>query len=785
MKKLLYFLCFFAPAAMAADPAPLTCDALMAKLLRVDSLSPQAGFAYGFDDSVLGPLETVVNRRRQANLPVPNLELNPGDAKRAHRAWSAQQDLASGWERFANRPGIPTHGSAKDPLPLRQIGDPTAPVYLVEIEGKQKIFRPSKADQLVGTNVSPPNVPPTSTGAARRTVAASIIDDQLGADVVTPSVAAKVNGVVGSLSDYVPGGQAVGVVQPQMYFVPGKEANWRNVQGMEFLLGNNWSHGHNQLRDQNLHTWAIDFDQAFIPGVPRALPKPKSVVILDDAANDSAAWLKDREGKLAKGAQAFPFGSKLPEKYSREFVDGLRAYTPEKIRSTLGGHLRPDEIEGVIFRRELLLADADAKGAASLLPDSGKFRPRPIVARDSYPYADIWPDANPLLTAAGVSREELKAAALELAGIQRGAIGPAAAKLIGKLSPADAKHFAMEYLLHISGKSASEAPLRAKLIEELGNSPRATGRTIEQLLEISRGATTAADGETKIAAEAITNITKRIGSYPPRFEGNIAVDNVRESLLHQPIETIDPMLPKTNVYRVKLKNGVRGILKPRMQDRPWEAGRFDPDRIAYTRELEAKHLLEKFMGNEASRKAGQSRIWIPETVEVSPVINGKAYGPSSFQAFAEGYMPLDDFIKQNPDVWRLLARSPEWKETKARIMVLDYAQGNLDRLQNKANTAHFLRKLNLANIMVPKDLKVPGDLKVALIDNAVGRPGIPSFTIDFAPKSEKIPEDLKQSLRDFDFAGYAASARQYLSPEGAEDTIRRVQELRELVGASQ
>lgn len=780
MKKCLLFLFFLTQAASAAEDG--ACRAFMARYSQLSELSPQQGFAYGFDDSLHGPLHTVVTRRRAAGQPVPPLELLD-DAKAAHRKASLDLDARSEWTRPGLHANAPSYGSAANPLRLEQLGQASAPVYLVEIDGVKKVFRPATSEHLPGALVSRPGAAPTNTGAARRTAAASIIDQAIGADVVPSSRVVRINGVLGTLSDLVSHPREVGVVQPQMYFAPGKQANWRNVQAMEFLVGDAFSHGHNQLRDANLHTWAIDFDQAFVPGVPRMLPKPKAVTEAVGQAG-TEEWIRDREGKLVRAATAFPFGRALPETYSPEFVEGLRTYTPDRIRASLRDHLQPEEIEGVLFRREVLLADIEAKGPGGVLPQSGRFRPGTVMpaVEDAYPFKEIWPRANPLLSA-NVPVDEMRSSALALTGRARGnQVSAALKKLLEGLSPEEAKHFATEYLLQNSGLSAASAPLRAELIRDLGRSPHSTGRTIELLLDISRGAKLAADEETKSAAEAITEITKRIGSYPPRFEARVAAEDVRRSMLHEPIEKIDPMLPKTNVYRVKLRNGVRGILKPRMEDRPWTAGRFEPNRIAYSRELEAFDLIEKFLGNEAARKSGKSRIWIPETVEVSPVINGKAYGPSSFQAFAEGYMPLDDFIKQNPEVWRQLARSPEWKETKARIMFLDYAQGNVDRLGNKANTAHFLRKLNLANIMVPKDLARPADLKVALIDNAVGRPGIPSFTIDFAPKAEDIPEDLRKVLREFDFAAYEKNARRYLNNEGVQDTIRRIRELRTLVG---
>lgn len=813
-------LLFLTRAALALE-LDRACITRNLQLLFLDQqLSGEVAALGGLDDSVMKPLSTVIERRRAAGQPTPELTWHP-DGKKWYRNWSAEQTVQLNWSKNPALKNAPKYGSAKTPLTLTQVGHYDSPTYIVEIDQTKHIFRPADTREIPGAVIKDPETlarkgmgTPSSTTAARRTIAASALDEALFAKVVTRSRAVYVNGVPGSLSEFVYNGVEVGTGAASK-LNPKHEANWRNIQSIEFLTGNAYSHGENYLKDFHGVYHGIGYDQAFIPGVPRINDKTPPSFTRESLKDPS--WHASRQVDVDKYLDIYYFSRRLPEKYTPEFLGNLKKLDSPKLRTLLSSHLTPQEIEGVILRREIILADAESRGHLAIfqrpeIPAKQAAEPKDLALTPSephkvftsnpslnldgpYPYASFWPRENPFARAlaSGQNEEELRGLAFhalsrdsnlptELRSLATRYKSGRQTELTAFGMPGDElSHSAAEFLLGAQDVPKKEAKVRKALLQLIGEHPRSDGRTIDLLLPISRGSRYADPAENGLATEAIQKITARVGNYPPRSAAPKARTDISDSLLHEPIESIERMGTVSNngTFLMKLKNGMQGVLKPRTGEGNFVGGTVvRADKVRFARESQAYRFVEDTLGNTRSRETGASRVFVPVTVETSPVHAGKAYGPSSVQFFADGFIPLADFKAVHPDLWKKIERSNQWIETKNRIQIMDYATGNLDRFQNMANRFRPYKRQNMNNIMVPRNLKDPKDLQVALIDNGIGRPGIPEFTMKYVPKARDFPPDLAKQIRNFDPVKFRRDYATSMSHDGIEDTVQRMANLK-------
>lgn len=212
-------------------------------------------------------------------------------------------------------------GSVKNNIPLRRTnrGGSSGVQYLT-VRHRRYYFR---GDGL-GNNGS----------AARKTLAASHFNDLLNLAIVPSSWKAIVNGEPGVLSSAALG--KVRVFVPEV--LPGRavEPNLVDVIAFEFLVGNldlhtgNFAYrGYGFLRSLLLEVF--DHDHAFTIG--------------------PMAFLKDKW-----------FGTTtLPFTYTENFINHLKRLTPEVIVLEFSPLLTPAEIDGVLFRRALILRDFELR----------------------------------------------------------------------------------------------------------------------------------------------------------------------------------------------------------------------------------------------------------------------------------------------------------------------------------------------------------------------------------------------------------------------------------------
>lgn len=223
---------------------------------------------------------------------------------------------------FAPAPAavVPVAARPARPAPLtdpnakieKQLGHGKNEVLQVTFQDKKQVFRP----------VDPNDA--TTVKVVERTYAASALNQRMGLNTVPKAEFAVIRNRSGVISEIAPQSwvrKAFRENKPN----PRSEANAR---GFEFLVGNQDVHAHNYHVDRKGNLKVFDHDQAF----------------------------------SVKDVDTYDFGSQLPEFYTKEFADGLKALDQDSIHDIVGGILTDDELVALLKRRTLLLDDIARKG---------------------------------------------------------------------------------------------------------------------------------------------------------------------------------------------------------------------------------------------------------------------------------------------------------------------------------------------------------------------------------------------------------------------------------------
>lgn len=207
---------------------------------------------------------------------------------------------------------------------MEDAGDDTEDVFALQDQGKDYYFRPIHGGFSTATQ-------------PRKTMATSALNQAMNLSTVPRSRWAKVNNELGSLSDAAPGipfnqiRQFRDVLSQLAEHYP---EILSDLMAFEFLIGNKDAVRRNTMIDnQNVIVKVFDHDNAFLAGL---------VPIKGENSEDQSEVL---------------FGVNLPETYTANFVERLKALTPPKLKALLSPFLSEAEIEGVMFRREIILED--------------------------------------------------------------------------------------------------------------------------------------------------------------------------------------------------------------------------------------------------------------------------------------------------------------------------------------------------------------------------------------------------------------------------------------------
>ncbi len=404
--------------------------------------------------------------------------------------------------------------------------------------------------------------------------------------------------------------------------------------------------------------------------------------------------------------------------------------------------------------------------------------------------APVGQEANPFFKAVASGKTELVVAQVGALDVLASASGLPAdfrrlaeakrATMIGVASPPPnafgegegVVQWALEFALGTFISPHYDREFRPALIQAIGESANSGTSAIEALLPTVRGIQIADPQEIKQSVEAIAKIGERRGNYVPR--GQNAVGGFADQVARL-VRDSKPSVSKIGEGNANVTllltypTGEKFVFKPRMGEKSFkDAGNLSPTYVHFAREAEAYSLVEFWAGNASARRTGRSRVRTAKTLEAVLTIDGKAWGPGSMQVFQEGYTTLKDFIAKRPEAWEKIRKSREWLEAEADVKAFDFVMGNVDRFPNRV-----YQNGNLGNILVPAEMTEPSELELVLIDNGVGRPGHPGF--DVSTLSPHMSAALRQAFHDFDAASFRKMEAYWLSADGVEDVIRRVE----------
>ena len=231
-------------------------------------------------------------------------------------------------------------GSMDRPIPIRPVNARNPEVMVIEVDGQKKFFRPQQADGEMDEENTPQK--------AARTLAAARLNQAMGLNTVPKTKWARVNGRLGSLSDVAPGKELRKPIQT--YINKGKidSESLSNLKAFEFLVANVDGVIRNVHLDQEGKLKMFDHDFAFAEG------------LID---HKNGAFKITEWEKVA--------GDDLPDFYTQEFINGVERLTPQKIKRSMQYLLSQEEIDGIIFRRKIILNDIQHQNHAQELVQAG------------------------------------------------------------------------------------------------------------------------------------------------------------------------------------------------------------------------------------------------------------------------------------------------------------------------------------------------------------------------------------------------------------------------------
>jgi hypothetical protein len=328
--------------------ATALCPQLLSLLGQRDQFSDQP--------ALNAAANAVIRERLAAKKAVPNLGGLPPEGTVQLENF---QDLIKVKERF---------GTAENPLPTRDasLSGPKVEVTtnsgLVVIRPANSKYREEFDYQVASVREAPaydavvqevdtpkglryfrPMAGEHGSSKAGRTLAAYVVDQSLKVETVPVSKWAEVNGRMGTISDVAPGQAPVLGMKELISQGKVDPASAYNCMAAEFLRGNIDGSKRNTRIDGKGSMRVFDHDFAFSTG----LSPVKSAVI-------------EHPSDILVGVD-------LPDYYTKEFAGNLVQWTPTKIRKKLEFLISEPEIEGVIFRREILLKDMELR-PQSILP---------------------------------------------------------------------------------------------------------------------------------------------------------------------------------------------------------------------------------------------------------------------------------------------------------------------------------------------------------------------------------------------------------------------------------
>ncbi len=334
-------------ANLLAVDAPAICPELLARLGQKDVFSKQPTLRAAAEAVIYG-------RLKKGNPPVPNLAGYPTDS-------------STHIEKFQGRiPETVSYGSEQSPVPILALGLTAKLMVITTTDGQTYVRdRNDNFREEFGARFDSAQRPsgeladvqwvllPTGdkyfrpmdgdVGSAKsgRTMAASTVAEELKMNTIPRAAWGRVNGRLGSISDEAPGKPPRKNLKKLLAEGTIDRKSAYNCISVEFLVGNLDGTKQNLRLDSDGTLRVIDHDFAFAQGL---------------APVKNSDMMADPDELLV--------GPELPDFYTREFIANLRRWTARKIEQKLKNLITKVEVDGVIFRREIILTDVKLRPQA-------------------------------------------------------------------------------------------------------------------------------------------------------------------------------------------------------------------------------------------------------------------------------------------------------------------------------------------------------------------------------------------------------------------------------------
>jgi hypothetical protein len=335
-----------------------------------------------------------------------------------------------------------------------------------------------------------------------------------------------------------------------------------------------------------------------------------------------------------------------------------------------------------------------------------------------------------------------------LSGVQRGVFERTRALL----NPSAVHDDALAYILRTFRDPRWDDNLLWSTVLAIRQTGRLNRRQAELLTEMARGSAFPKISHSRVANDVLTELGAQITTgFPHRFPATGPRSTI-EWLKHEPIRSVQRRQRSSynGSYLIEFENGRRAIFKPYSLEIHYQARELPPWEIMYAHEVGAYEFVEAWLKNSEARARGLSRVFVPPTVEALIVHDGRSYGLGALQEFQEGFVPLSEIRRNQPELWTRLMNHPQVEESLSRIRTLDWLIGNFDRLPNSVSPEG-----NWGNLMVRMIDNSPENAQFAMIDNGVGQGCYGSFWLNDLPAISRIPEDLQQVIRSLNLEDFA------------------------------
>lgn len=240
---------------------------------------------------------------------------------------------------------------------IREVSGGASEVYIVTAPTGTVVFRPAKEEINDYINGRSEKKDGGNLTVIRKTIVAYTLNRWLGLKSVPDTWAGSLNGQLGIFSEFIPFDIADNTWTYEINSNAPGFRNFHDLQAFEFLIGNDEASHLPNVKTRTENTRGSISHWRSMP----ALTELDPVVIDHDAAlipglNPDSLWSNS-------------LGHRLPTFYTKTFIEHLKVLTPAILIDRLSSQASMVEIQGILFRRALMLKDIELQGDKVLYKD--------------------------------------------------------------------------------------------------------------------------------------------------------------------------------------------------------------------------------------------------------------------------------------------------------------------------------------------------------------------------------------------------------------------------------